>query len=298
VKLIHENYKENPVQFTDRLLAMGLDKPLGLAISGEGTPKIPHPKDADWDGLDLPWMAFGYGVSLTPLQTLSYYNAIANNGELVSPRFVSSVRSLDGKLVKSFPKKVLNPAICSSETRSKLHKLMEGVVKNKWGTAHNIYDKKLSIAGKTGTCQVDYTTDNVQYISSFVGYFPVENPTYSCIVVVHKPNKKIGYYGNVVAAPVFKKIAEAVIHNIPDESTIELHKIAALTHQNQIPNSTELLNSERMPDVRGWTAMEAVAVLENLGVSVTLKGKGKVLRQSQKPGMQLKKNQTVTLTLT
>ena len=298
VKLIHENYKENPAQFTDRLLAMGLDKPLGLAISGEGIPKIPHPKDADWDGLDLPWMAFGYGVSLTPLQTLSYYNAIANNGELVSPRFVSSVRSLDGKLVKSFPKKVLNPAICSSETRSKLHKLMEGVVKNKWGTAHNIYDKKLSIAGKTGTCQVDYTTDNVQYISSFVGYFPVENPTYSCIVVVHKPNKKIGYYGNVVAAPVFKKIAEAVIHNIPDESTIELHKIAALTHQNQIPNSTELLNSERMPDVRGWTAMEAVAVLENLGVSVTLKGKGKVLRQSQKPGMQLKKNQTVTLTLT
>ena len=298
VKLIHENYKENPAQFTDRLLAMGLDKPLGLAISGEGTPKIPHPKDADWDGLDLPWMAFGYGVSLTPLQTLSYYNAIANNGELVSPRFVSSVRSLDGKLVKSFPKKVLNPAICSSETRSKLHKLMEGVVKNKWGTAHNIYDKKLSIAGKTGTCQVDYTTDNVQYISSFVGYFPVENPAYSCIVVVHKPNKKIGYYGNVVAAPVFKKIAEAVIHNIPDESTIELHKIAALTHQNQIPNSTELLNSERMPDVRGWTAMEAVAVLENLGVSVTLKGKGKVLRQSQKPGMQLKKNQTVTLTLT
>ena len=298
VKLIHENYKENPAQFTDRLLAMGIDKPLGLAISGEGIPKIPHPKDADWDGLDLPWMAFGYGVSLTPLQTLSYYNAIANNGELVSPRFVSSVRSLDGKLVKSFPKKVLIPAICSSETRSKLHKLMEGVVKNKWGTAHNIYDKKLSIAGKTGTCQVDYTTDNVQYISSFVGYFPVENPTYSCIVVVHKPNKKIGYYGNVVAAPVFKKIAEAVIHNIPDESTIELHKIAALTHQNQIPNSTELLNSERMPDVRGWTAMEAVAVLENLGVSVTLKGKGKVLRQSQKPGMQLKKNQTVTLTLT
>ena len=298
VKLIHENYKENPAQFTDRLLAMGIDKPLGLAISGEGIPKIPHPKDADWDGLDLPWMAFGYGVSLTPLQTLSYYNAIANNGELVSPRFVSSVRSLDGKLVKSFPKKVLNPAICSSETRSKLHKLMEGVVKNKWGTAHNIYDKKLSIAGKTGTCQVDYTTDNVQYISSFVGYFPVENPTYSCIVVVHKPNKKIGYYGNVVAAPVFKKIAEAVIHNIPDESTIELHKIAALTHQNQIPNSTELLNSERMPDVRGWTAMEAVAVLENLGVSVTLKGKGKSLRQSQKPGMQLKKNQTVTLTLT
>ena len=298
VKLIYENYKENPSQFTDRLLSMGLDKPLGLAITGEGTPKIPHPKDADWDGLDLPWMAFGYGVSLTPLQTLSYYNAIANDGELVLPRFVSSVRSIDGKVVKSFPKKVLNPAICSSETRSKLQKLMEGVVKNKWGTAHNIYDEKISIAGKTGTCQVDYTTDNMQYISSFVGYFPVENPTYSCIVVVHKPNKRIGYYGNVVAAPVFKKIAQAVIHDIPQESTVTLDKIATLNYQKNKPDTTELLNKERMPDVRGWPAMEAVAVLENLGISVTLKGKGKVLRQSQKPGVQLKKNQTVTLTLT
>ncbi len=297
VKLIHENYKENPSSFTDRLFAMGLDKPLGLSITGEGTPKIPHPKDADWDGLDLPWMAFGYGVSLTPLQTLSYYNAVANNCELVLPRFVSSIRSLDGKVVQSFPKKVLNPAICSEETRSKLNKLMEGVVKNKWGTAHNIYDKKLSIAGKTGTCQVDYTTNNVQYISSFVGYFPVENPTYSCIVVIHKPNKKIGYYGNEVAAPVFKKIAEAAIHNIPQKSTISLNKIAMLTQQNNKPNITELLNSERMPDVRGWSAMEAVAVLENLGVSVTLKGNGKVLRQSQKPGVKLKKNQTVILTL-
>jgi len=175
---------------------------------------------------------------------------------------------------------------------------MEGVVKHKWGTARNIYDKKLSIAGKTGTCQVDYTTDNVQYVSSFVGYFPVENPTYSCIVVVHKPNKKIGYYGNVVAAPVFKKIAESVIHDIPQKRTVALNKIAALTHKNEKPNTTELLNSDLMPDVRGWSAMEAVSVLENLGLSVTLKGKGKVLRQSQKPGVQLKKNQTVTLTLT
>ena len=298
VKLIYENYKKNPHQFTDRLLAMGLDTPLGLAITGEGMPKIPYPEDPDWDGLDLPWMAFGYGVSLTPLQTLSYYNAVANNGELVLPRFVSSVRSLDGKVVQSFPKKVLNPAICSRETGSKLQKLMEGVVKNKWGTAHNIYDKKLSIAGKTGTCQVDYTTDDVQYVSSFVGYFPVENPTYSCIVVVHKPNKKIGYYGNVVAAPVFKKIAEAVIHDIPQESTLNFNQIAALSGHTSKPDTAALLNSERMPDVRGWSAMEAVAVLENLGISVTLKGKGKVLRQSQKPGVQIKKNQTVTLTLT
>ena len=297
VKLIHENYKENPSQFTDRLLSFGLDKPLGISITGEGAPKIPHPKDADWDGLDLPWMAFGYGVSLTPLQTLSYYNAIANNGELVMPRFVSAVRTLDGALVEDYPKKVINPAICSMETVGKLQQLMEGVVKNKWGTAHNIYDKKLSIAGKTGTCQVDYTTDNVKYVSSFVGYFPADNPTYSCIVVVHKPNKSKGYYGNIVAAPVFKKIAESVIHDIPQRTLLNLHEIAALRADQPKPDVHEFLETAQMPDVRGWPAMEAVTALENLGMEVKIRGKGKVKRQSKRPGDSLKKNQTVLLTL-
>ncbi len=297
VKLIHENYKENPSQFTDRLLSFGLDKPLGISITGEGAPKIPHPKDADWDGLDLPWMAFGYGVSLTPLQTLSYYNAIANNGELVMPRFVSAVRTLDGALVEDYPKKVINPAICSMETVGKLQQLMEGVVKNKWGTAHNIYDKKLSMAGKTGTCQVDYTTDNVKYVSSFVGYFPADNPTYSCIVVVHKPNKSKGYYGNIVAAPVFKKIAESVIHDIPQRTLLNLHEIAALRADQTKPDVHEFLETAQMPDVRGWPAMEAVTALENLGMEVKIRGKGKVKRQSKRPGDSLKKNQTVLLTL-
>lgn len=297
VKLIYKNYKDKPSQFTNRLLALGLDKPLGLSITGEGTPKIPHPNDADWDGLDLPWMAFGYGVLLTPLQTLSYYNAIANDGELVLPRFVSSVRTLDNEVVEAFPKKVLNPAICSEETLGKLQKLMEGVVKNKWGTAHNIYDETLSIAGKTGTCQVNYTTDNVQYVSSFVGYFPAHNPTYSCVVIVHKPNKKIGYYGNIVAAPVVKKIAEAVIHNIPQNTVLNQNSIAALSQKNTSPTEDTEIESGRIPDVRGWPAMEAVAVLENLGIEVTLKGKGKVLRQSQKPGATLRKHQTIILTL-
>jgi cell division protein FtsI (penicillin-binding protein 3) len=295
VKLIYENYKENPSQFTDRLMAMGLDKPLGVAISGEGIPKIPHPKDADWDGLDLPWMAFGYGVMLTPLQTLSYYNAVANNGELVMPRFVSAVKTLDGKNVKSYPKQVINPAICSQETIGKLQHLMEGVVKNKWGTAHNIYDEKLAIAGKTGTCQIDYTTDDVKYVASFVGYFPAHNPTYSCIVVVHKPNKKIGYYGNVVAAPVVKQIAEAVIHDIPEHTTLDLNKVAALTAPK--PDITNAYDLEKMPDLRGWPAMDAVTVLESLGIEVMLQGKGKVKWQSQRPGATLSKTKKVTLTL-
>ncbi len=240
-------------------------------------------------------MALGYGVMLTPLQILTYYNAVANNGELLMPRFVSAVKKLDGKKVKSYPKQVINPAICSQETLGKLQKLMEGVVKNKWGTAHNIYDEKLAIAGKTGTCQIDYTTDDVKYVSSFVGYFPAQNPTYSCIAVIHKPNKKIGYYGNVVAAPVVKQIAEAVIHDIPKNTLLNLNKVVEL--RSTLPNTTNAHDIDKMPNMYGWPAMDAVTVLESLGIEVVLKGKGKVRRQSQRPGKALGKTKKVTLTL-
>ena len=172
---------------------------------------------------------------------------------------------------------------------------MEGVVKNKWGTAHNIYNEKLAIAGKTGTCQIDYTTDDVKYVASFVGYFPAHNPTYSCIVVVHKPNKKIGYYGNVVAAPVVKLIAEAVIHDIPHHTTLDFNKVAELTSPK--PDIASAYDLEKMPDLRGWPAMDALTVLESLGIEVMLQGKGKVKRQSQQPGETLSKTKKVILTL-
>ena len=159
------------------------------SLKEEGKPKIPHPDDTDWDGLDLPWMSFGYGVQLTPIQTLAYYNAIANNGELVMPRFVSSIRKFDGTLFKKFDRKIINPAICSEDTVKKLKIMMQGVVSKPWGTAHNIFDKNIILAGKTGTTQINYATDRVEYVSSFVGYFPANNPKYSCIVVISKPNK-------------------------------------------------------------------------------------------------------------
>ena len=192
---------------------MGLNNTLNLSIKGEGIPIIPHPKDKNWSGLSLPWMAYGYGVSLTPLQTLSFYNAIANDGELLKPVFLNKKNSNNKKNVVN--KVVLNPSICSKETLSEVKLMMESVVNEKGGTAYNIKSDEFKIAGKTGTCQVDYNKDNVQYISTFVGYFPADNPKYSCIVVIHKPNKSKGYYGNIVAAPVFKRIAEKLYSITP-----------------------------------------------------------------------------------
>jgi cell division protein FtsI (penicillin-binding protein 3) len=245
---------------------MWINKTLGLPIRGEGVPKIPYPTDTDWDGLDLPWMAYGYGVSLTPLQTLTFYNAIANKGEMVQPQFLTEIGNLGNAPHKVFTKQVLNPSICSEETLAKVQKMMFNVVDKKWGTGHRIKDSLLTMAGKTGTCQVDYTTDNVQYISSFVGYFPADQPQYSCIVVVHRPDKTKGYYGATVAAPVFKTIAKKIFNDIPRQLPLNVSRLNGLVEEVR-------LNEElQVPNLAGLSEQEAIKTLEALGLEVELKG--------------------------
>ena len=215
VKIISEAYKNQSEKFVDRLFNMGLNNSLEIEIKGEPRPKIPHPLDSDWNGLSLPWMSYGYGVSLTPLQILSFYNAVANDGIMVKPTFLESSNKLGLVHTNNFQKQILNPSICSKETLSIVKKMLYDVVHHKNGTAKNIKSNNIKIAGKTGTAQVGYGTDKVDYISSFVGYFPAENPKYSCIVVINKPNKNKGYYGSDVAAPVFKRIAEKISSRNP-----------------------------------------------------------------------------------
>ena len=282
VKIIYDNYKDNPKKFVDRLYNLGLNKTLGLPIKGEGIPKIPYPTDSNWDGLDLPWMAYGYGVAITPLQTLAFYNAIANDGEMVKPRFISKISNFGNLPTKVFSKHTLNPSVCSKETLNKVQQMLFNVVDKKWGTAFNIKDELLSMAGKTGTCQVDYTSEEVQYISSFVGYYPVENPKYSCIVVIHRPNKSIGYYGSTVAAPVFKTIAKKIFNDIPKKIEISYSAYADLEN-NTVPN------------VKGLNQKEAIKKLKNKGMTVKVKGKGIVKSQSIKPGSKIKNQQKIII---
>ena len=288
VKIVYDHYKSTPKQFVDRLYNMGLNKPLGLPITGEGLPKIPYPSDADWDGLDLPWMAYGYGISLTPLQTLAFYNAVANGGEMVKPRFINEISNFGNIPTKVFSKQILNPSICSSETLTKVKKMMFNVVDKKWGTAHRIKDPILSMAGKTGTCQLDYTTDNIQYISSFVGYFPAEKPKYSCIVVIHRPNKSKGYYGSTVAAPVFKKIAKKIFNDIPMEVTIK---------HSDLKNLENSWKNNIVPNVIGMSKEDAKLSLKAIGLKIILKGEGNVKRQSINPGIKVGTSQMIILEL-
>ena len=298
VKMVYENFKNNPEKFVDRLYNMGLNEVLGLSIKGEGKPMIPYPGDKNWSGISLPWMAFGYGIKLTPLQILSFYNGIANGGEIVKPRFVYKIKSPGSSSIKTYEKEILNPSICSNITLSKVQKMMFNVIDKKWGTANKIKSSQLKMAGKTGTCQIDYTSEETQYVSSFVGYFPYEKPEYSCIVVVNKPNKEIGYYGGEVAAPVFKEIAEKLIVRTPKEIIVKSinHTSNFLKNYKQIENYKKNKRSV-IPNFIGMPAMDAIVILEQMGLKFVLKGEGKVFKQSIKSGSKVDYNKKIILHL-
>ncbi|MBT8287999.1 MAG: transpeptidase family protein [Flavobacteriaceae bacterium] len=301
VKAINENYKDNPRKFVHRLYEMNLKDKLNLPIIGEGEAIIPDPdiKDNRWSGIALPWMAYGYGVSFTPLQTLTFYNAIANDGEMVKPRFLKEVKEF-GRTIESFDKEVINRQVCSEETVSKLKQLLINVVEKKHGTGHRLYSENFSMAGKTGTCQKDYSDkDKLNYISSFAGFFPAENPKYSCIVVIHEPDKSVGYYGADVSGPVFKKIAQKIYTDTPlsDEVTDLDSKIMEVESDFNAYFDKAQKYKTIMPDVNRMTAMDALALLENMGLKVKLRGSGEVKSQSIDKGTKVRKNQTVILEL-
>ena len=298
VKMVYDNYKNNPKKFVDRLYNMGLNNELGLSIKGEGKPMIPYPDDKNWSGISLPWMAFGYGIKLTPLQILSFYNGIANDGEIVKPRFIYKIKNPGSSSIKEYEKEILNPSICSDTTLIRVQKMMFNVIDKKWGTANKIKSSKLKMAGKTGTSQIDYTLEETQYVSSFVGYFPYEKPEYSCIVVINRPDKKIGYYGGEVAAPVFKEIAEKLFSRTPRNLIVNSYDYnhKPLNNHKQIMLNIKTKKSV-IPNLVGMPAMDAVVILEQMGLKFVLKGEGKVINQSIKSGSKVDYSQRIILYL-
>ncbi|OAZ03027.1 penicillin-binding protein [Flavobacterium succinicans] len=300
VQAVYNNYKSNPTKFVNHINSYGMNKKLGIGFNGEGRPYIPQPTDPKWSRVTLPWMAFGYGVSVTPLQTLAYYNAVANNGEMVKPLFVSEIKEWN-KTIKKYDKVVLNPRICSQETIKKLKAVLENVVKK--GTGSKLYSKDFSMAGKTGTAQVNYAKSGgaeKYYASSFVGYFPADHPKYSCIVVVHKPNtSNNNYYGADVAGPVFKRIAQKIFTDSP--TTNEIKNLNRKIQKQENNYNSYYVKAEKkfkaVPNVRGMAGMDAVALLENLGLKVKAIGNGKVKKQSLQAGESIAKNATIVLEL-
>ncbi|MGC9352673.1 MAG: penicillin-binding protein [Mariniphaga sp.] len=335
-KIITAAYESNPRNFVDRIYGFGLNKPLGIEIKGEGKPFFKYPGDSDWWGTTLAWMSYGYESKMTPLQMLTFYNAVANNGRMVKPRLVKEIRD-NGVLIKQFKTEVLNPMIVTRETLGKAQKMLEGVCEN--GTGRSLQNPWFKIAGKTGTAQISTGQSGYQqgmYLASFAGYFPADDPKYSLIVTVNNPRGG-AYYGGSVAGPVFKEIAERVyaVRNMFEETEEEENEkpgmpvfpevekgksesIIRIAEELNIPNvsgepRTALavakkagegvvleeieISENKVPDVRGLGASDAIFILENAGLKVKIKGVGKVKTQSIPPGSGVSRGAYVYLTL-
>jgi cell division protein FtsI (penicillin-binding protein 3) len=300
-RMIDGAYKDNPKKFTDQIKKWNLHQKIGIPIMGEGKPVIPEEGDVLWSKNALPSISYGYNLQMTPLQILTFYNAIANNGTMVKPHFIKEIRSWN-KQVKVFEPEVLIPKIASETTINKIQEVLKNIIIR--GTGKSLYSENFSMAGKTGTARIDYGNleewlKDKKYVSSFAGYFPAENPKYSCIVVIHKPSASKGYYGADVTGPVFKRIAQKIYTDSPLRVEVAVVDLVDEATQNDFERYYDMAQelSVKMPNVKGMAGMDAVALLENLGLHVRLKGNGAVMRQSLAIGEKIKEGQEVILYL-
>jgi len=340
--IVYNQFKDDPEEFFDRLYSMDLNQKLDINdVDGEVEPEIKYPGDKLWSGVSLRQMAIGYELQLTPMQLLAFYNAVANDGKLIKPIFVKAIRE-HGEIVETFETEVLNPSICSKKTLEKVHILLKGVVEN--GTAKNLKSENFAIAGKTGTSQIAYgstgyiSETGVDYNASFVGYYPADNPKYSCIVVINSP-KEVTYYGGQAAGPIFHEIAEKLyatdydmqsekefdLDNIEDLKTfpkiksgfkgftdIVLEELNMKIAEKQNINSDWVKSNTAdsiikftgikvekgiVPNVIGMGASDALYLLENKGLKVSIEGRGTIKEQSLPAGSVIIKGKTIKLTL-
>lgn len=332
--LTTEAFENNPQRFIDLIYKTKINEPLNLDIKGEGKPYIKSTDSRLWSKVSLPWMSIGYELTVTPITLLTYYNAIANNGRMVKPQFVKEIRR-GNEVVQRFDTIVINEQIASPRTIKTLQSLLRGVVEN--GTAKALNKCAFQVAGKTGTAQIasngSYNKKN--YTASFVGYFPADDPKYTCIVVISNP---MGgkYYGASVSAPVFKEIAEKVYATelgIKDETSsypanADKYTKASLAYYEDVNDYCTMagvrmvdgelssewvkvtpsvnggvtiksadLAKDVVPDLTGMNVMDAVYLLETMGWKVGFSGKGLVESQSVKAGTELEKGKVIVLKL-
>lgn len=309
-----------------------------LGFAGEGSSFIKGPDHTDWSGISVPWMSIGYESYLTPLQTLNLYNTVANDGKMMKPRIVKEIRSF-GKLERKFGPEIINRKLIDAKTIDYVQGLLLRVVEGKKGSAKRIKTDQYKIAGKTGTSIINYKAYKQgraakKYRVSFAGYFPADNPVYSCIVVITNPRNNT--YGGTVAAPVFKEIADKCYSKIVDVhepindtariyvskkmpdfqigykedydflmNELEMpHKDESKTlwtvsrvEEDSIVLKTRTFRQEEVPNVVGMGLRDALYLMENRKLRVKVVGSGKVKSQSIKPGTSVGRVSFVKLVL-
>lgn len=334
-KLVTSFYMKNPGQYIDHLKKLHFDRHSGVGLIGETDPIIKTPRSKTWSATTLPWMSFGYEVLISPMQTLMLYNAVANNGIMMKPYLVNAIQKNGLKIVENEPT-VLEESICSEETLQQLKKCLEGVMTN--GTGRSLQDSFYRIAGKTGTALVANGkrgyADHI-YQSSFAGYFPADNPQYSCVVVIKNRPDARKFYGAMVAGPVFKEIADKLNALNTDEiqagrineicadstgyyyagNTKDIRHVLKMVNMpytdsasagswssmyvnnNRLVVRARPVGSNAVPNVKGMGLKDALYLLEKMNIKVITKGKGKVVSQSLEPGTLPAGNKTVSIEL-
>ena len=336
-KLIHAAYKDNPQEFVDGVYRTGINTHFDLQLTGTAAPVIR--RDGYWDATRLPWMSIGYNTQLPVINTLAFYNGIANGGCMVAPRLVTKVTRED-EVVEEFPVEVIRRHMCKDETLEKIKYMLEQVVLD--GTGKNAGSKYFKVAGKTGTAQLSqgaagYKSGTITYMVSFCGYFPADNPQYSCIVSIRTAGGAAG--GATWAAPAFHEISEKVMASrnlrdvkeaydstrqfIPKVLPGDLAKastvLKGLGKKNLMRRADRMVadsvwgsvNSDSgryvmnyteyaeglVPDVRGMGASDALYLLEKMGLKVSIEGVGKVKSQVPQRNTRFRKGDKIQLTL-
>jgi cell division protein FtsI (penicillin-binding protein 3) len=331
-KFIDKHYRGREKQFIDRLYSMNLNQKLGLELSGEGEPDIKYPGSRYWSGWSLTQIAYGYEVRLAPIHVLAFYNAVANDGKMVKPRFVKSLTH-HGSTEQTYDVQVVKSSIASAATIRKVKKMMEAVVE--YGTAKRIKSDLYRIAGKSGTAQVaneKYGYRDRKYYSSFAGYFPADRPKYSCIVSIYAPTVN-GYGGGTVSAPVFREIADKIyaadpdmretlkpekrgaMADIPysksgsladltcvlDELNIPMEKegradwVTASSGDAKVELKKRVMDRNLVPNVVDMGLKDALYLLEERGLRVSVRGRGRVVSQSLPPGSKVSPGGSIIL---
>ena len=335
-KLAVNHFVPNPSVYYKQLSKLRLDSTSGIDLQGEGRPQITRPGDKVWAATTLPWMGFGYAVAIAPIQTLTLYNSIANNGVMMRPYLVNAIKE-EGKIIKSIGPKAYPWTVASPNTIKSLHTALEGVCTN--GTAKKLFTNSLyKVAGKTGTALVangtkGYTESVFQ--SSFVGYFPAENPQYTIAVIIINHPHAANHFGASVAGPVWKEIADRLystyiqnkmevtpVFHLKDSQLFNyaLSKISLKTISqhlsipykdssagkdwvqvqgigSNIKVAAQTISDTTMPNITGMKLQDALWICEKKGLLVKCTGKGKVVSQSIAQGQTIIKGQQIQIQL-
>ena len=297
-RIIDEHYSQHPEKYVDWLHREGVGVPFTLPFKGQGFPSVrrPKPDGSNWSKTALAWMSIGYETQIPPIYTVTFYNAIANNGRMVKPRFVREIRK-DGVTLKEFPVEVVKERICKPSTLKDIHEILERVVNDPTGLGKKAGCKQFKVCGKTGTAQVadehgSYHGSPARYMVSFCGFYPSEKPQYSCIVCIKKSGLPAS--GGGQCGPVFSELAQYVMAKGVFR---EAHEAADSTSILEAPEPAAIPSAEEgtVPDLTGLGARDAVNILEPLGLKVKLHGQGHIYKQSIHAGQKAVKGQTISL---